>query len=131
MIPDKFCLERTGADALVAGWYLIAQRRRRRVDIPVQIWFGPPQDDEGNELDRGPRWQVRIGFTDFEEEPVTIAGITFAELSDVWPACAREPIPEEDYRYRLERARWAGKNDPNDAFGEIGGRIDPMTVTLP
>ncbi len=130
MIPDAFHFERTGADPLIAGHYLV--RRGGRVDIPVRIWFGPPVDPEtGEELDRSPRWQVQVGFDRLEEEPVRVGGIWIEDLTDVWPSCGRFPVDEADYAYRMERATWSAQYDPDDAHAEVGGRIDPMTCTLP
>ncbi len=132
MIPDPFTRERTGADALVEGFYLLARHRQRRVDIPVHVRFAPPSDPEtGEELDRAPRWQVQVGFEVLDEEPVRVGGIQIDDLTDIWPHCARWPIPEEEYRYRMDRAKWAGEYDPDDPHGTVGGRIDPMTARLP
>jgi hypothetical protein len=129
MIPDPFVPERTGADPLIEGYYLM--RRAGRVDVPVRIWFGPPADPEtGEELDRSPRWQIQVGFQLLDEEPMRIGGIWIEDLTDIWPACAKVTVDEAEWRYRLERAEWAGNYDPNDALGELGGRIDPMTCTL-
>lgn len=132
MIPDPFLFERHGADALAAGFYLLQSTRGTRVDIPVRVWFGAPEDPEtGEELDRSPRWQIKIGFQLLEDEPMRIGAIWFNDITDVWPTCARRPIDEVEYRYRLERASWAGQYDPEDAHGQIGGLIDPMTCRLP
>ena len=132
MIPDPFTIERIGADALVEGYYLLARHRAGRVDIPVRVWFGAPLDPEtGEPLERSWRWQVQVGFNVLDEEPVRIGGITISSLSDIWPHCARWPVDETEWRYRIARAEWADEHDPNDAFAEIGGRVDPMKVTLP
>lgn len=114
------------------GFWLIQRRRALRVDMPVRIWFGQPDDPvTGEPIDRSPRWRIQIGGVDLDEEPLTIGGITFTALSDFWPACMREPIDEPDYRFRIERQEWAAEYDPFDPFGETGGRIDAMTATLP
>lgn len=132
MIPNPFIRDQGGADPLVEGHYLLQSSRGQRVDVPVRVWFGAPLDEEtGEELDRSPRWQIQIGFQLLEEEPMRVGGMWFNELTDVWPTCMRWPIEEAEYRYRLERAAWAADYDPNDAHGQIGGRIDPMTCTLP
>lgn len=133
MIPDPFNRERSGADPLIEGYYLVSLHMARRVSIPVRVWFGPPRDpdDIETELDRSPRWQVQIGFRLLEDEPINIGGIRFNDLTDVWPACARNPIDAVDWEYRLKRAEWAVDNDQADAFAQLGGRIDPMTCTLP
>lgn len=132
MIPDPFVRERTGADALVEGYYLVTLDRSRRVSIPVRVWFGAPVDaDTGEELDRSPRWQIQIGFQLLHDEPLRIGGIWFRDLVDLWPTCAKDRITEVDWRYRLERGEWAAVNDVTDPYSQLGGRIDPMTCALP
>jgi hypothetical protein len=132
MIPDPFVRDRCGADPLIEGFYLIQSSRGKRVDVPVHVWFGGPLDPEtGEELDRSPRWQIQIGFQLLEEVPMRVGAVWINDITDVWPMCMRWPIEEAEYRYRLERASWAGNYDPMDPHGEIGGRIDPMTCRLP
>lgn len=132
MIPDPFVRDRSGADPLVEGFYLLRAGRGTRVDIPVRVWFGAPTDPAtGDELDRSPRWQIQIGFQLFEECPMRVGAVWFHDITDVWPMCQRWPIDAAEFQFRLERASWAGNYDPNDPHGTIGGRIDPMTCTLP
>ncbi len=131
MIDEPFLREQDATDALVEGYYLVQRRRARRVDIPVRIWFGAPIDpDTGEEMDRSPRWQIEIAGEAFDE-PLTIGGVTFLAVSDFWPAIAREPIDEIEYRFRIERALWAQQHDPDDALANPGGRISAMSATLP
>lgn len=120
-----------GVDALEEGCFLIQRRRADRVDVPVRIWFGPPLDPETlEEMDRSPRWQIDIAGVPFDE-PLYFGGMTISSLIDFWPACKREPIDRAEYDYRVARTNWAIANDPDDAFATVGGRIDPMTATLP
>jgi hypothetical protein len=132
MIEEPFLREQPGADALEEGFYLIRRRARaQRVDVPVRIWFGPPLDPETREpLERSWRWQIELAGYPFDEVLV-IGGITFAAVSDFWPVVKREPIDEAEYRFRLQRQEWAAEFDEYDPFGTPGGRIDPMTATLP
>jgi hypothetical protein len=81
---------------------------------------------EGYYLDQ----QIEIAGVPFDE-PLKVGGIRYEELNDVWPRVARTPIDETEYRYRVERAAWSAENDPDDAMATPGGRIDPMTATLP
>ena len=132
MIPDPFIRERSGADPLIEGYYLLSLARAGRVSIPVRVWFGPPRDPETlEELDRSHRWQIQVGFRLLEDEPLVIGGIRISDITDVWPRVARDPIDEVDWRYRLARAEWAVDHDENDPFSQLGGRIDPMTCSLP
>lgn len=130
MIPDPFLRDQVGPDRLVEGCYLIRRLRANRVDLPVRVWFGPPVDEDGVELDRSLRWQITICGV-LLDQPMRIGGIQIDSLSDIWPACRDAAISAADYAYRIARAAWAAANDPNDPFGTPGGRIDPMTVTLP
>lgn len=116
----------------MAGFYLLPRRRTGRVDLPVRIWFGPPEDDEGVQLDRSPRWQIAVAgkVLDFWE-PLRLGGMTISGLDDVWPTCAAHPIDAGEYQYRLARQSWAAAHDPEDPFAVPGGRIDPMTAPLP
>jgi hypothetical protein len=134
-IPDLFTRRRCDDVApLIEGHYLIVRPMSRRVDIPVKVWFGQPIDPEGNgqdTLDRSPRWQIKVGFDLVGDDEFRVGGMRFRQLEDIWPACARYPIEQEDYEFRIQRAAWAIENDPNDAMGRFGGKIDPMTCTLP
>lgn len=100
--------------------------------MPIRIWFGPPEED-GEPLDRSPRWQVEINgipFGDWEAPP-TIAGRAVETLEGIWPQCMSNPIDEAEYRYRVDRAEYAESYDPADPFARTGGRVDPMTARLP
>jgi hypothetical protein len=111
---------------------VLQSARGQRVDVPVKVWFGQPEDPEtGEALDRSARWQIKIGFNVMGEEPMRVGALTFNDITDVWPTCMRWPITEEEYRYRLERAAWASSYDEDDPHAVIGGRIDPMTCRLP
>ena len=132
MIHDRFTRDQGGTAPLVEGFYLLSLTRARRVSIPVRVWFGAPLDPETQEeMDRAPRWQVQVGFRLLDDEPLEIGGIRISELDDVWPRVQREPLDEVDWRYRLERAELATHNDSDDAYSQLGGRIDPMTCSLP
>lgn len=50
----------------------------------IVIWFGPPLDDDGEELDRSPRWQA---LKDGAEVPI----------DDVWPMVRGREISPEEY----------------------------------
>lgn len=132
MITDRFIRRQPGADALVEGYYLVQRRRARRVDMPVRIWFGQPTDpDTGERMDRSPRWHVELAGVLLDHEPVQIGGITFRDTTELWPACAQEPITRAEYEFRMARQDWAARYDPDDPFGSPGSKIDPFTAPLP
>lgn len=68
-------------DVPVTGCYRIRLRRGAPYSA-VRIWLGPPIDpDTGEQMsERGYRWQASINGS-----PVP--------LEQVWPGCARDPIP--------------------------------------
>ncbi len=132
MIEALFCRGGGDVDDLEEGYWLIQRRRSRRVDIPVRIWFGPPDDpDTGEEMDRSWRWRILIAGAEFTGEDLRIGGIPFDDLTTFWPGCRRDPIDAAEYEFRLERQAWAAAYDPNDPYGRPGGKIDAMTATLP
>lgn len=132
LIPDRFRREQEGIDALQEGQWLILQRGGRRVDIPVRVTFGPPEDPEtGAALDRPWRWRIFVGGYELDDEPVRVGPLQINDLSAFWPSCLKNPIDDREYDFRLERQAWAAEYDPLDPFGSPGGRIDPLTAPLP
>lgn len=112
-----------GADAPRAGFYSL--ERKGKVALPVRIWFGPPEDS-----DRGPRWQMMVGDRLIDES--TREHDWDLEWDDVWPQCAKSPIPEPEYRYRLARIAHA-KTDgaQSDPWRRRTGKIDLLTAPIP
>lgn len=102
----------------VAGFYRF-RLGRDTVRGGVRIWFGPPHDPvTGEELDRSWRWQA-----EFDGEPI--------DFDRVWPACADEPLTEQEYRFLIERREWARKHAPNSAYAEVGRKHDPLSLQSP
>lgn len=50
----------------------------------IVIWFGPPLDEDGNEMDRAPRWQA---LRDGSE----------VSIDDVWPMVRGREITADEY----------------------------------
>lgn len=103
----------------VPGYY----RFRFGLDAPmvgVRIAFAPPLDPvTGEELDRSPRWQAFVNneyFDDFDR---------------VYPACARQPITETDYRRFCSRLQWAREHAPNSAYADHRRKLDPLSADTP
>lgn len=102
----------------VAGFYQ-GKLRSGAVLVGIRLWFGPPRDPvTGEELDRSPRWQAE-------------ANGEYVEFDDVWPACARDPITEEQHQFYVQRQRWAERNAPTSSFANPRKRHDPLTSLLP
>ena len=88
-----------------------ARLARGAVKVGVSVFFGPPLVD-GDELDRSPRWQARIGdaatalalnhFAD-DGRPVDVDGATLRD-------CAA--ITEAEHRYLVAHGAWAVANAP-------------------
>lgn len=122
-----------GPDAFVAGHYLYRRDMAQMVPIPIRIWYGVPTDPEtGEDLDRSPRWQIEIrGKIYGSQDPPYLGGYEVDEekLFRLWPKCMRWPITAEEYRFHIDRHRWATENDETDPYGgDI--RIDPLTAPL-
>lgn len=115
------------ADAFEEGTF--AHRRRGHVDLAVVVWFGPPVDVEGESdvLDRAPRWQVALDGKVLDDERVTDAVATLAE---VWPQAKAVPISEDEYQFLLARREHAREHAPHSPFAHRRGRIDPLTAEL-
>ena len=132
MIPDRFNRRQDGADGMREGHWLILRHRANRVDIPVRIWFGPPNDPETGEImDRSWRWRIEIAGAELGEEPLIVGNIPFNDIASFWPSCQTHPIDRHEYEYRIERQSWAALHDPSDPFATPGGKINAMTATLP
>jgi hypothetical protein len=134
MIDEPWIRDRSGADALEEGYFLLKKRRAGRIDVPVRVFFGPPLDpDTGEEMDRAPLWQLEINGVNagYPERPACISGRPVDSLEGIWPECKSEPIDKAEYDYRVARADWAEQHDENDPFGGTGAKVDPMTATLP
>lgn len=132
MIPDRFIRGQAIADGLIEGYFLILRDSARRMPVPVWIRFAAPTDpDTGEEMDRSPRWQIDVAGYALDDEPLQVGDVWINDLTDFWPRCRDNRIDESDYRERIALSAWAAANDPNDAFATPGGKINPMTATLP
>lgn len=85
----------------------------------VRIWNGPPHDPvTGEELDRSWRWQA-----EFNGELI--------DFDRVWPACAGEPVTEQDYRRAIARQEWAREQAPGSAYADPRAKLDPLSTDTP
>lgn len=108
-------------DVPVAGYYRI-RIGAGTVAIGIRLWFGPPINHEADGdpeaepvLDRSYRWQAQADDGDL------------IDLERVWPACAKSPITEEDFRMRQGRRRWAQQAAPDSAYADRKRRYDPLS----
>lgn len=131
MIRDRFIRQQVGADALREGFFLLRRDRAGRVPLPIRIEFSQPRDEDGEPLDRSPRWQVTVAGFLLDDEPIHQDGVHVDSLADIWPVCSAHEIDEAEYDFLIKRADWSAMYDPNDPYGRPGGKIDPMTATLP
>lgn len=105
-------------DTPVAGHYRM-RLRSGGVFVGVRVWHGPPHDPvTGEEMDRSWRWQAEI-----DGRP--------ADLADVWPKCAGDPIDAAEYQFLAARRRWGEENAPDSPQADPRRRIDPLTAPLP
>lgn len=103
----------------VAGYYRM-RLGRGTVACGIRVWFGPPHDPvTGEELDRSWRWQA---VADDGE---------LIDFDRVWPACARDPISEADFRYRQNRRAWAQKAAPDSAYADRRRKYDSLSASTP
>lgn len=85
----------------------------------VRLRFGPPDDPiTGEPLDRYWRWQAHFNgeLIDFDR---------------CWPACAKNPCTEADYRAAIARQAWAKQHAPDSAYADPRARHDPLTAPMP
>ena len=109
----------------VEGYYRV-RLGADTVALGVRIWFGPPVNHEAGDdpeaepvLDRSYRWQAQLDTGEI------------IDLERVWPACARRPISEADFRMREGRRRWAQQAAPDSAYAERGRKYDPLSPSNP
>lgn len=106
------------ASTPVAGYYRFKLRSGGVFGV-VRIWHGPPHDPvTGEELDRGWRWQAM-----FNDEAI--------DVERVWPACAKHPATETDYRRAIARQRWAQEHAPGTAYADPRAKYDPLSAPMP
>ncbi|MDR2857260.1 MAG: hypothetical protein LBV50_05370 [Novosphingobium sp.] len=102
-----------------AGFYR-TRLTRGSVRVGVRLHHGPPLDPvTGEVLDRSWRWMADVN------------GEPFADFDRIWPACAGEPISEQEYRRYCARQDWARDQAPDSAYARPGRRLDPLSTTSP
>lgn len=103
----------------VAGFYkmrLVAGT----VAVGIRLFNGPPADPvTGEPLDRSWRWQA---IADDGE---------LLDMERVWPACAKTPISEADYRAMQGRRQWAREQAPDSAYADRRRKYDPLSSATP
>lgn len=105
------------ADEPVTGFYRM-RMRSGGVFVGVSIWHGPPLDPEtGDEMDRAPCWNARINGE-------------WANILDVWPRCAGEPIDAREYAFLQSQRDWAVQHLPDSPIADPTKRVDPLHSPL-
>lgn len=104
-------------DVPTEGWYRWKLTRGGH-PVGVRIFYGQVRDpDTGEPLERW-NWQAEIN-----DEPV--------DLYRVWPACAREPITEAEYRHLAELESWGRTHAPDGPQANPRRPIDLLSAPLP
>ena len=85
--------------------------------VPVRIWIDQEIGDDG-ELTGPPTYRAEVNGRP-------------ARIEYQWPWCADEPIAEADYRYMIDRARWAEHHGPNDPAADPGKPVDWLNMPPP
>lgn len=102
-----------------AGFFKI-KLSRETVLRAVRIWHGPPADPvTGELLDRSWRWQAELddgALVDFDR---------------AWPACAKDPIDEAEWKRCKARTDWAREHAADSAYAERGVKIDLLSRSNP
>lgn len=111
------------ADAFEEGYY--RWERRGAVPLPVRVWFGPPIcPDTGEELDRSHRWQVTVDGREVGQPGAPL-------LEWFWPKCKAVPVDKAEHDYLIAMAAHARRHDPYSPFGQVNGKIDLLSATIP
>lgn len=107
------------AETPIAGFYRV-RMGAGTVAVAIKIWLGPPHDPvTGEVMDRSWRWQAQADDGEL------------LDLDRVWPACAKSPISEIDFRARQGRRRWAQSVAPESAYADRRKRYDPLSTATP
>lgn len=102
-----------------AGYFKL-KLSRDTVLRAVRIWYGPPADPiTGELLDRAWRWQAQLDDGDL------------VDFDRAWPQCARDPIPEAEWKRCCARVEWAREHAPDSSYAERGRRRDPLSSSEP
>jgi hypothetical protein len=112
------------SDEPVAGHYKTRLTKGGPM-VPVKLYFGLPVID-GEEQDRSPRWCAIVdGETDRLEKGDDGYQCRVAlDPMKYWPFCGRYPISEADYRYMLDKGKWAKEWAPHRPEADPHKKID-------
>ncbi|MGE4321964.1 MAG: hypothetical protein AB7E60_02920 [Sphingobium sp.] len=104
-------------DTPIAGYYRFRMRSGGAL-CGVRIWHGAPLDPvTGEELDRSHRWQAQVNGDAIS-------------LERVWPKCAADPIPADEYRHLCTVQSWARDHAPDSPFADPRRKADPITSPI-
>jgi hypothetical protein len=67
-------------------------------------------------MDRAPTWNCTINGK-------------WAEVGDVWPRCAKDPIDEAEARHLMNLQQW-GEETGHEAVADPRRRLDPLHTPL-
>lgn len=87
--------------------------------VGIRIWFGPPLEPWcREEMDRYWRWNAE-------------ANGEHVELDRVWPQSVSDEITEDEYRFLVERTKWAKRNDAFDPMSAPRRKTNWDDSTVP
>lgn len=112
-------------DEPVAGYYKVRLVKGGPF-VGVRLYYGQPEID-GEPQDRAPRWCAVVdGRTTYVEKGHDGYRCTIPlDPFSVWPWCGRWPISEADYRYMVDKSRWAKAHSPDRPEAAPREKIDP------
>lgn len=100
-----------------AGFYRMRMRAESHF-VGVRVWFGAPKDPvTGEELDRSLRWQAEVNGR-------------YVDLDRVWPACATDPISQDEHDHLMGLQTWAETHAPDSAIANPNRKLDLLTAPL-
>lgn len=103
----------------IAGFFKV-KLGRDTVLRAVHLTYGPPLDPvTGEVMDRSWRWMAYLDDGHL------------APFDDIWPACARDPIDEAEWKRCKARVAWAREHAPDSAYAERGVKIDLLSRATP
>jgi hypothetical protein len=125
--PSRWPDDAKQVDEIVAGTYRV-RLIRNGIHVGVRFWFGQPRLDDGEELDRSPRWCVEVdGKTTRPIKDAEGNDTGVRELLDpfeVWPYACGNHITSAEFAFLARRREWALAHDETHPAAQPSRAID-------